>query len=67
MTKSIATSTREVVIPPNDFPTKIVILLTGATITLLRKSNFRSQMMYEPKNTDENIIDMLIMPGNMNF
>ena len=60
-------TTREVVMPPSVFPTKIVILPTGATMTLLRKSNFLSQIIYEPKNTDENIIDMLIIPGNMNF
>jgi hypothetical protein len=56
----------EVVIPPKVLPTKIVVLLTGATMTLLRKSNFLSHIIYEPKNTDEKITDILITPGNIN-
>ena len=56
----------EVVIPPKVLPTKIVVLLTGATITLLRKSNFLSHIMYVPKKTEENMTDIQIMPGKMN-
>jgi hypothetical protein len=53
--------------PPNVFPVKIVDLDTGATITLFKKSNFLSQIMYEPKNTDEKTTDIQIIPGNKNF
>jgi hypothetical protein len=56
----------EVVMPPNVLPTKIVVLLTGATMTLFRKSNFLSHIIYEPKKIEENMTDILIMPGNMN-
>jgi hypothetical protein len=57
---------KEVVIPPKVLPKKIVLLLTGATMTLLRKSNFLSHMTYAPKNTEENITDMMTIPGKIN-
>ena len=62
---SIAACISEVVMPPRVLPTKTLPLLTGATITLFKKSNFLSHIMYDPKNTELNIIDMATMPGNM--
>jgi hypothetical protein len=53
--------------PPNVLPAKMVDRDTGATMTLFRKSNFLSQMIYEPKNTAEKTTDMQIIPGKMNF
>ena len=65
--KSIAAWIREFVMPPNALPVKIVPLETGATITLFKKSNFLSQIMYAPKNTAEKTTDMQIIPGKINF
>jgi hypothetical protein len=53
--------------PPKVLPIKTVVLLAGATITLLRKSNFLSQIIYEPKKTDVKMTDIQIIPGKMNF
>ncbi len=67
MPNKINACIKEVVIPPKVLPKNMVLRLTGAIITLLRKSNFLSHIIYDPKNMEENITDITIIPGKINF